>query len=109
MGKHVWIYQSAHVTIRDSYFYGTQAAASDSYGPDGLLASDNLVENNIFQHIATPMQNEAQTGSVFAYNFAIDDYYTKSGAVQWQQASAYHHNVGDAVYLWEGNDGIALT
>ena len=53
--KHVWMYQSAHLTVRDSYFYGTQNAASESYGTDQFSSSDNLIENNIFQHITAPM------------------------------------------------------
>ena len=108
--KHVWMYQSAHVTIRDSYFYGTQAAASESYATDTFTGGDHLIENNIFQHVASPMLNEGGQGTVHAYNFAIDDYYTAGGnAPEWQQASSYQHAVGNAYLLWEGNTGIALT
>jgi len=106
--KHVWLYQSVHTTVRDSYFYGTQAAASDSYATDAITGGDHLIENNIFQHIASPMLNEGAQGSVHAYNYAIDDYYTKGGTTQWQQASSYHHAVGNAFILWEGNVGIGL-
>ena len=109
MQKHVWMYQSAHTTVRDSYFYGTQAAASDSYATDTFTGGDQLIENNIFQHVAAPMLNEGGQGSVHAYNFAIDDYYTKNGASDWQQASSYQHAIGNAFILWEGNIGIALT
>src|SRR4030095_9334775 len=45
--NHVWLYQSAHTTVRDSYFYGTRNAASQSYGVESYMSSDNLVENNI--------------------------------------------------------------
>ena len=108
--KHVWMYQSAHTTIRDSYFYGTQAAASESYATDTFTGGDQLIENNIFHHIASPMLNEGGEGTVQAYNFAIDDYYTNGGnATQWQQASSYQHGIGNAFLLWEGNAGIALT
>jgi hypothetical protein len=108
--KHVWMYQSVHTTVRDSYFYGTQAAASDSYATDTYTGGDQLIENNIFQHIASPMLNEGGEGTVQSYNFAIDDYYTAGGnALQWQQASSYQHAVGNAFFLWEGNVGIALT
>src|SRR5439155_27046718 len=49
-------------------------------------------------------------GCVHSYNFAIDDYYDANGdASDWQQASSYHHSVGDAFILWEGNSGIGLT
>jgi hypothetical protein len=107
--KHVWMYQSVHTTVRDSYFYGTQAAASDSYATDTLTGGDQLIENNIFQHIAAPMLNEGGQGTVHGYNFAIDDYYTKGGSTDWQQASSYQHALGNAFILWEGNSGIALT
>jgi hypothetical protein len=107
--KHVWMYQSVHTTVRDSYFFGTQFAASDSYGTDTFIGGDHLIENNIFEHIASPMVNEGGQGIVHAYNYAIDDFYTKGGAVYWQQASSYQHAIGNAFILWEGNDGIALT
>ena len=83
--KHIWMYESTHVTVRDSYFYGTQNAASESYGTDVLNAADILVENNIFQHVAIPMMNEGCVGCVYGYDYAIDDYYTADP--QWQQGS----------------------
>ena len=108
--KHVWMYQTVHTTIRDSYFYGTQRAASESYATDTFSGGDQLIENNIFQHVASPMLNEGGEGTVHAYNYAVDDYYTAGGsAPQWQQASSYQHAVGNAFLLWEGNVGIGLT
>ena len=105
--NHVWLYQSAHLTVRDSYFYGTAHAASESYAIEQFMTSDNLIENNIFQHITAPMQNVGATGSVFGYNFAVDDYYGVAPA--WQQSSSYHHAAGNSFFLWEGNDGPGLT
>ena len=56
------------------------------------------------------MLNEGGQGTVHAYNYAHDDFYTASGAgLAWQQASSYQHAVGNSFLLWEGNDGIALT
>jgi hypothetical protein len=104
--NHVWFYQSAHVTVRDSYLYGTANAASQSYGAEQFMGADNLVENNIFQHITAPMMNAGATGSVFGYNYAVDDYYFASA---WQQSSSYHHAAGNSFILWEGNDGPGLT
>lgn len=107
--KHVWMYQSIHNTIRDSYFYGTQAAAAESYGTDTYNGADNLTENNIFQHVAGPMNSEGCIGCVDGYNFSLDDYYTPSNG-NWQQASGpYHHSIGDAYVLGEGNEGIGQT
>jgi hypothetical protein len=106
--KHVWLYQSSHITIRDSYFYGSNAA-SESYGVDcGSSSSDNLIENNIFQHIATANINEGATGCVFGYNYAVDNNYN-NGAPSWQQEDAYHHSTGDYYMLWEGHVGTGLT
>src|SRR5438552_9338193 len=110
--KHVWMYQTIHTTIRDNYFYASWNATSESYGTDTYNGADNLVENNIFQHIAIPVINEGCVGCIGSYNFAIDDYYdgTPAGsASDWQQASSYHHSVGDAFLLWEGNSGIGMT
>ena len=105
--NHVWLYQSAHVTVRDSYFYGTAHAASESYGTEQFMTADNLIENNIFQHITAPMQNVGATGTVFGYNFAVDDYY--GVAPTWQQSSSYLHAAGNSFLLWEGNDGPGIT
>jgi len=40
--KGILMYQSMHITVRDSYLYGTQNAASESYGTDnGFSSADN--------------------------------------------------------------------
>jgi hypothetical protein len=104
--NHVWLYLSAHNTVRDSYFYGTQNAASQSYGIEEYMASDNLIENNILHHIATPLQTNEGTGSVFGYNYTFDDYYSVSA--NWQQASSYLHGVGTDMVLHEGNEGTGF-
>jgi len=105
--SHVWLYLAAASTVRDSYFYGTKNAASQSYGAESYMASDNLVENNIFQHITAPMMmNGAASGSVFGYNYAVDDYYNVSPS--WMQSSNYHHAAGVDMVLHEGNDAIGF-
>lgn len=105
--KHVWLFQSVHNTVRDSYFYGSNGG-SESYGVDDSgSGSDNLIENNIFQHVSTGMIGEGAQGSVFAYNFAIDNYYVSDPA--WQQQDSYHHSNGDDFLLWEGNVGIGFA
>ena len=110
--KHDWLYQSSHVTVRDSYFWGAAHATSESYGVDTFNGADNLTENCIFQHLAFPMMLEGCIGCVGAYNYNLDDYYTgtpQGSATDWQQAGEYHHGVGDAFFLWEGNQGIGMT
>jgi hypothetical protein len=109
--KHVWEYQSSHITVRDSYFFGG-TGTSENYGVDsGCSCSDNLTENNIFQHLATATITEGSAGSVFGYNYAADDYYTAVGgnAADWQQEDAYHHQAGDNFILWEGQIGNGFT
>lgn len=111
LGNHVWEYQSSHITVRDSYFYGG-SGTSGNYGVDsGCSCSDNLTENDIFQHLATATITEGSAGSVFGYNFAADDFYTAVGgsAPGWQQEDAYHHQAGDNFILWEGQIGSGFT
>jgi len=58
------------------------------------------------------MMFEGCIGCVGGHNFAMDDFYTGTPigtAPDWQQASSYHHSVGDAFILWEGNQGIGMT
>ncbi len=105
--NHIWLFQSFRSTIRDSYFYGTQNAASQSYGIEEFMASDNLIENNILHHIAAPLQTNGGSGSVFAYNYTFDNFFSPSPA--WQQASSYLHSAGTAMILHEGNEGTGLT
>jgi len=94
------------MTVRDSYFYGA-GGASESYGVDtAYSSSDNLIENNIFQHIATATIREGDAGSVFGHNYAVDNFYTAGGG-DWQQGDAYSHAMGDHG-LWEGNIGSEL-
>ncbi len=106
--NHVWLYESAHCTVRDSYFYGTRHAASQSYGVESYMGSDNLVENNIFHHIAGPlMVGGSASGLVEAYNYAFDDYYAASA--NWMQGSNYAHAAGTEYILHEGNEGPGFT
>lgn len=106
--NHIWVYQDAHTTIADSYFYGTKNAASQSYGIEAFMASDNLIQNNIFQHITAPMnENGPASGNVWAYNFSTDDYYAVSA--NWMMAAAWFHSAGTSMNLYEGNVGAGYT
>jgi hypothetical protein len=105
--NHVWVYGSARIVIRDSYFYGTKNAASQSYGIEPYASSDSLIENNIFEHIATPIQvNGSASGSVFGYNFTTDNYYSASPG--WMIAGSSLHAAGVDNLLFEGNQANAL-
>ena len=104
---HVWLYQSARIVVQDSYFYGTQNAASQSYGVESFMSSDDLVINNIFQHVTTPILEGNSSGAVFAYNFAIDMYYSLSPG--WMMLSAFAHDAGTGMNLYESNQFSGYT
>jgi hypothetical protein len=106
--NHVWLYQTAHNEVRDSYFYGTKNAASQSYGVESFMTSDNLVVNNIFQHVTTPIMTGPSSGNVAAYNFVTDMFY--SSTPLWNMAGiAASHDSGSAMNLFEGNEGNSFV
>jgi hypothetical protein len=112
---HVWFYLATHSVVRDSYFYGTQNQWFLSYGVEDFMGADNLVENNIFQHIVSPMiTNGTGSGNVWAYNYAVDDYYADDYAKrtkirQWFMGASYMHAAGAEMILFEGNDSTGLV
>jgi hypothetical protein len=103
---HVGVEYSAHITVRDSYFFLTQNSIDQSYGIDCFASSDNLVENNIYQAVSGPLTMNGCTGTVFGYNYAINGYYTAS--VGWIQAMTNPHTGGVAMILYEGNVGSRI-
>jgi hypothetical protein len=106
--KHVLVWQATHITVRDSYFYGS-SPTSEGYGVDfSSVSADNLAENNIFQHIAAATLAEVSVGDVFGYNYAIDNFYN-NGAPTWQGGDGTHHQVGDYYLLWEGHEGTTFN
>lgn len=104
---HVVAYNSNRVTVRDSYFYGTRDAVSQSYGFECFPGSDVLIENNIFQHITGPQVINANcSGSVIGYNYSIDNYYVQSPGFM-QHAATLHAGGIDNI-LVEGNVGQGM-
>lgn len=105
---HVQLNYSPHVTVRDSYFWGTQDRTSCSYGIEFFSTSDTLVENNIFQAIPSPyMSNGPDAGSVFGYNYSIFNLYTASSLFT---ANAHgDHDAGNGLALIEGNIGNVIN
>ncbi len=98
---HVWIFISSHIVVRDSYFYGTLNAGSESYGVETALSSDDLVENNIFHYIASPTLPSGCSGCVFGYNYSNTDYYTNPSS--FLSPSLSSHTAGNEYNLFEGN------
>jgi hypothetical protein len=104
--SHVWIWTSNHVTVQDSYFYGDQRYASESYGIETFGASDLLIQNNIMQRTANPvMINSDCEGCVVGHNYSINDKYSKSP--YWLSASLGFHSTNMFI-LAEGNIGAGL-
>jgi len=104
---HVEVSESTRTTVRDSYFYLTQNSVSQSYGVSSFNTSDMLVENNIFQYVATPeMINGSCAGCVIGYNFSINDYYTASSG--YVLAATNQHTAGIDMLLYEGNVGASF-
>ena len=99
--NHVYLYQSAHVTVRDSYFFGTQNGAQESYGIEDFISSNCLIENNIFEQVASPKVGAGASGSVFSYNFSINNLYNPSAG--WNQTTYFAHDAGNEQNLLEGN------
>lgn len=105
---HVNEYLSSHTTIRDSYFYNSQNACSQSYGFEPWMGGDSLWENNIFVHVSSPLVMSGGQGIVAAYNYAIDDYFN-CGDSAWFQSASYLHESSSNYNLWEGNIQPGLT
>lgn len=97
--SHVDFQYSPNITVRDSYFWGSNGA-NLSYGIEPWMAGNDLVENNIFQHVTTPMLNGDNEGTVYGYNYTIDSYTNNSS---WLYPSAMNHDPGTAMNLFEGN------
>jgi hypothetical protein len=104
VSEHVEFFQSSHITVENSYFYGSNPA-SEGYGPScDFSSSDNLVINNVVNHVASPFVTQSCVGSVFAYNYAVDNYFGGN----WQQSDV-RHSTGDEFNLYEGNQEDGFT
>lgn len=103
---HLVFWQSAHNTALSNYFYGIQGhggSATQSYATDMYTgSSDNLIANNIYQHVAVAMQNEGGTGNVYYYNWCIDN--DNSAAPNFPLGDYIQHAAGTMFDLTEGNE-----
>jgi hypothetical protein len=101
--NHVWLFQSAQDTIESGYFYGVHSGGGiESYGVESYMASNNLIQNNIFQQISAPFMGGPTEGTVFAYNYALND---PSGAASVLSAMVWATHDVDQYSLFEGNIG----
>lgn len=109
--SHVLIWQSSHITVRDSYMYGNQGhggSSTQSYCTDYFSASsDNLIENNIYQHCAAAQALEGGMGNVSGYNYSIDNDNPPSGGT-YPLNESVTHAAGEMYDLWEGNSLLSF-
>ena len=97
---HAHFQQSGRIEIRHSYFYGTRAIGYVNYGLLPIMASSCLVEDNIFNHIGSPvLPNYAVTANVFSYNYATN---MENGSTAISHAFWFHGSHG-CMNLIEGN------
>jgi hypothetical protein len=98
--NHVWLYQSSGIQVQSNYLYGVQGGGSQSYGVEAFMTSDDLIVNNIFQHITASLMVGPSAGLVAAYNYETDSYYTTTS---WLSPSISFHDAGAMLDLFEGN------
>jgi hypothetical protein len=103
------LFQSADDVVMNSYFFGAQGSASESYSIEFDSASQSAILNNIFQQVTTPIMFGAGTGNVVAYNFNIDVNYSCGGGCSSYSNGAYAaHNAGNQMNLFEGNNFFGI-
>lgn len=103
--SHIGIWGGVGNEIRDSYFeYGHEYVGGMGYGVNlGDRATDNLVENNIFDYLQGKMMTAVgDCGNVFAYNYcriSMDE----QGAWTEMHADMSAHGHHAYLNLFEGN------
>lgn len=103
--NHVWIQQSARIDVEDNYFWGTKGGHSQSYGVELYNGdSDNLVQNNICQHVVDCVMAAGDWGSVFSYNYMVDSGYNTT---DWLMGMLNENHDFTGYELFEGNDADA--
>ncbi len=99
--NHVYVIQSSHVVIRDSFFFGVYSGGGEeSYGIEPSESSDSLIENNIFDQISSPVIFDNVSGFVVGFNFSWDNVYNNPN---FMQTSLPSHDAGNEMNLFEGN------
>jgi hypothetical protein len=105
--NHVQSQHASNIVIRDSYFYGTRSSSNLSYGVELFAGGNWLVENNMFQHIVSPLLPGTGVGNVYGYNYSIDHYYVNSS---WNMPGPlWAHDAGALMLLAEGNQGTGVV
>jgi hypothetical protein len=99
--NHVWLYQSSHITVQDSYFFGQVVLTGPgAYGVELWLSSDNLIQNNIMDYGPCILTGTAQ-GNVYAYNYFSNTNEGVAGSLAGGLVPG--HDAGSMYNLTEGN------
>jgi hypothetical protein len=100
--NHLWMNTSFRMNIQDNYFFGTKGGASQSYGVESFSGnSNNLIQNNICQHVVACVIVGGDIGSVYGYNYSVDD--GNSNTTVLFGMDVLNHDFGGMV-LGEGED-----
>lgn len=106
--RHIDLDRSFRNTIRDNYFNDGMHhnIGGFAYGVVcGNRATDNLIENNIFDHLRHSMViKEGAAGNVFGYNYSLASYQGEN----WLAADMNAHGAHSHMNLFEGNKGAKI-
>ncbi len=98
------VMESLHFSVQDNYLY--QAQSADAFGIHLTVTADGLVQNNIIQQNNTPFVIEGDdVGTVFAYNFTVNNCNNPSACQDNVNNSYRPHSNGTDYELYEGNVG----
>jgi hypothetical protein len=106
--NHIFIAQGGSNTVRDSYFFGSKNGAASSYGVESNVGGFNLIENNMFNEVVSPILPGSVMGDVYAYNYSIN--HNRSDNPGWNMPGpVWAHDAGNMFNLSEGNSGTGTV
>lgn len=88
--------------IRDNYISSSNTGAPTQYGYEVKSSSNVLLENNISFTMTAPFMPETNFGTVYAYNYTINNSVALGGN-GFQYPDGEPHLAQNAFQLWEGN------
>jgi hypothetical protein len=105
---HIQLLHVNQSTVENSYFFLTQNTTAVSYGVECYSCTDNLIVNNIFHGVTTPMiTNGPGIANAWAYNYTINEYYTSSAG--YSIPARGDHASASQMNLTEGNISNGVT
>ncbi|MGH9397737.1 MAG: hypothetical protein ACRD18_12910, partial [Terriglobia bacterium] len=82
------------------------SGAAKSYGVEAFSDSDDLVQNNICQHVVACLMVGQDYGSVYAYNYMVDSGYSPT---DWMIGMIFENHDFSGMDLFEGNDADGIN